>query len=216
MKPWKFLYEYRKAYDTFIKPKFKFFIGKWINEPNLPVWRRGNYIEFSKYDERTEEWDYGRFIKSEWNELGKKNHPILSKILKPSYQLPIWLSFYFFNSDIIYKTKWDESDFIYEFPAHITLVLFGLAISITAYIPKGDENDFTCNDDYWESLLTFNYFDGDLRKTNEVMGYWNNPKDKNFKFRFRKEFLKNPVDKDDLLALQAEELPKIKEKEKNI
>jgi len=215
MKPWKFLYEWRQTHGAFIRPKLKWYFGPWRKEGNLPVWRRGNSIEFGKYGERTEEWDYAKLVKSEWNELGKKNHPILSKIVKPHYQLPIWLSFYFFNSDIMYKTKWSESDFRYEYPAHITLVFFGLALSVTAYIPKVDEHDWTCQDDYWESLLTYNYFNGDIEKTNTVMGYWDKTENHDYKFRFQPRFLSNTVDRDDLISLQADELPKIKQKEED-
>lgn len=212
MKPYRFLYEWKQTHGAFVKPKLKWYFGPWWREGNLPVWRRGNTIHFGKYSERTNNYNFAKLETSEWNELGKKNHPILSKLVKPSYELPRWLSFYFFNSDIVYKTKWSEDDFRYEFPAHITLVIFGFAISVTAYISKSEENDFTSNDDYWESLLTYNYFKGDIKKTNEVMGYWNSPKDNNFRFRFQPRFLSNTIDRDDLIALQAEELPKIKEK----
>jgi len=211
MKPYRFLYEWKQTHGAFIKPKLKWYFGPWSREGNLPVWRRGNTIHFGKYSERKDNYDFAKLEKSEWTEEGKKNHSILSKLVKPSYELPRWLSFYFFNSDIVYKTKWSEDDFRYEFPAHITLVIFGFAISVTAYIPKSEENDFTSNDDYWESLLTYNYFKGDIKKTNEVMGYWNSPKDKNFRFRFQPRFLTSTVDRDDLIALQAEQLPKLKE-----
>ena len=120
------------------------------------------------------------------------------------------MSFYFFNSDIMYKSKWSDDDFRYEFPAHITLVIFGFAISVTAYIPKQNENDWTCQDDYWESLLTFNYYDGDIKKTNEVMGWWFKPGDDNFRFRFQPRFLTSAVDRDVLVDLQAKQLEKIK------
>lgn len=211
MKPYRFLYEWKQTHGAFIRPKLKWYFGPWWKEGNLPVWRRGNTIHFGKYSERKDNYDFAKLETSEWTEEGKKNHPILSKIVKPSYELPRWLSFYFFNSDIVYKTKWSEDDFRYEFPAHITLVIFGFAISVTAYIPKSNENDWTCQDDYWESLLTYNYFKGDIKKTNDVMGYWNSPKDENFRFRFQPRFLTSTVDRDDLIALQAEQLPKIKE-----
>ena len=109
----------------------------------------------------------------------------------------------------MYKTKWSDDDYRYEYPAHITLVIFGFAISITAYIPKQNENDWTCNDDYWESLLTYNHYNGDLKKVNDVMGYWNKPGDENFRFRFQPRFLTSSVDRDDLVALQAEQLEKM-------
>ena len=209
----KFLSEWKKTNGKFIKPKFHWYFGSWYNEGNLPVWRRGNIIRFGKDmggKEYVETWDYAKLVDSEWTELGKKNHHILSRFLKPSYMLPNWLSFYYFNSDIMYKTKWSDDDYRYEYPAHITLVIFGFAISVTAYIPKQDENDWTCNDDYWESLLTYNHYNGDLKTVNDVMGCWNKPGDKNFRFRFQPRFLTSAVDRDVLVDLQAKQLEKIK------
>lgn len=210
MKEWRFLYVWKQCHGAFIRPKLKWYFGSWRKEGNLPVWRRGNTIHFGKYKERNDTYDYARLVSSEWTEEGKKNHPILSKFLKPTYELPYWLSFYFFNSDIMYKTKWSEDDYRYEYPAHITLVFFGLALSVTAYIPKVDENDWTCQDDYWESLLTFNHYDGDIKKTNKVMGWWNKPDDKNFRFRFQPRFLTNIIDRDDLIELQANILNRLR------
>ena len=89
------------------------------------------------------------------------------------------------------------------------MVIFGFAISVTAYIPKMDKNDWACQDDYWESLLTFNHYGGDIKKTNEVMGWWSKYDDKKIKFRFQSRFLTSIVDRDDLLALQAEQLERM-------
>lgn len=214
MKEWRFLYVWKQCHGAFIRPKLYWYFGSWRKEGNLPVWRRGNTIHFGEYKERKDTYDYAKLVSSEWTEEGKKNHPILSKFLKPTYELPYWLSFYFFNSDIMYKTKWSEDDYRYEYPAHITLVFFGMALSVTAYIPRVDENDWTVQDDYWESLLTFNHYGGDIKKTNEVMGWWNKPDDKNFRFRFQPRFLTNIVDRDDLVELQKEMLDKIRNKEK--
>jgi hypothetical protein len=218
----KFLTEWKKTNGKFIKPKLHWYFGPWWKEGNLPVWRRGNIIRFGKNhyvgkgDDKTyvkeyeTTYDFAKLVKPEWTPEGKKNHPILSRFLKPVYELPNWLSFYFFNADIMYKTKWSDDDYRYEYPAHITLVFFGLALSVTAYIPKADENDWTCQDDYWESLLTYNHYEGDLKKTNEVMGWWNKPGDKNFRFRFQPRFLTSTVDRDDLVAIQAEQLERLK------
>lgn len=224
-KKWKFLYVWKQCHGAFIKPKLKWYFGPWWKEGNLPVWRRGNTIHFGKNhyvgkgDDKTyvkeyeTTYDFAKLVKPEWTPEGKKNHPILSRFLKPVYELPYWLSFYLFNSDIMYKTKWRNDDYRYEYPAHITLVIFGFAISVTAYIPKTDEKDWTCQDDYWESLLTFNHYGGDLKKTNEVMGWWNKPGDKNFRFRFQPRFLTSTVDRDDLVALQAEQFERLKGRE---
>lgn len=218
-KDYNFLATYKKSKDVFIKPKLKWYFGLWKNEHNLPVWRRGNTIHFGKWNERIDKYNWALLESSEWNELGKENHPILSKIIKPSYELPRWLSFYFFNSDIVWKTKWSEDDFRYEYPSHFGIIFFGLCFSLTAYIPKEYEKDYTCQDDYWESILTYQYYDGDLEKTNERMGYYNSLKDSNFRFCFNPRFLKNEEDRNKLKEIQAKKIIEIakdeEEKEKN-
>lgn len=208
MKEYQFLYEWKKTKGAFVKPKFRWFIGLWRNEPNLPVWRTGNIIHFGKRDERNDKYSMVKLESSEWTELGRKRHPILSRLVKPTYELPLWLSFYFFNDDITWKTRERDDDFRYEYPAHITLVFFGLALSVTAYIPMENDRDWCVEDDYWESLLTYNYFNGDLKKTNEEMGGWYLGPGKTVP-SFRASFLTDQVDRDDLLALQREELEKM-------
>jgi len=211
----KFLKLWRQCHKAFIRPKLAWYFGSWRGEPNLPVWRRGPIIRLAKYGEYEEIWDYARLSDSSWTEEGRKKHSILSRIFrKPVIQLPYWLSFYYFNSDIVWKTKWSEDDFRYEFPAHITLVFFGLALSVTTYIPKQSDDDWTVTDDYWESLLTFIYCKGDIKKTDDIMGQWNRPGEEGFKFRFRPEFLSNIVDRDDLIAIHEEKLKAFKEKQR--
>lgn len=208
-----FLDVYRDVRKVFKRPRLKFYIGPWRKEGNLPIWRHGPIISFGQRAERDEKWNFAHLESSGWNALGKKNHPFLSKIIKrPSVMLPIWCSFYFFNRDIMYKTKWREDDYRYEFPAHITLVIFGFAISVTAFPPKVEGSKFTIDDDYWESILTYRHYKGDLKQTNDMMGYYNSSKDHNFRFRFNPNFLKNTVDRDELVALQAEALEVIKQK----
>lgn len=195
-----FLSTYLKVRKIFRPPKFRFFIGKWRNEGNLPVWRRGNIIKFAKNSlEFNQDWDYARLKSAEWTETGKKNHPILSKIVKPIYILPTWLSFYIFNSDIMYKIKWAEDDYRYEFPAHFTIVFFGFAISITAY------EDCL----YWESVLLYIHYKGDVKKACDRMGiYTQFSKDKKTKFfGFKAEFLKDNKLREQLIQYQNEVLP---------
>ena len=205
-----FLDTWKKSKDVFIKPKFKWFIGLWKKEGNLPVWRRGPQIRWGRYGEIKEEWNWARLESAEWNEFGKKNHPILSKIIKkPVWQLPIWLAFHWYNDDIMYKTKWSEDDFRYECPAHITIVFFGFAISVTAYIPREGEDDWLCQDQYWEAMLTYQYYNGDLKKTNDACGWYNRPGQEGFRFKFEPRFLKNIVDRDELISLQEKLIPEI-------
>jgi hypothetical protein len=154
-----FLKTYLKVRKVFRPPKFRFFIGKWKNEPNLPVWRRGNTIKF----------------------------------IKNSYTLPIWLSFYIFNHDIWYKTKWEADDYIYEFPANLTLVFFGLAISITA-----EEESF-----YWESMLMYLHYKGDIEKACDRMGIWTKSSTNEQFFGFNPDYLKDTKLRNQLIRYQT-------------
>ncbi len=212
-----FLDLYKSVKHAFIKPRLRFYLGTWRREGNLPVWRRGPQIRWGKYGEITETWNWARLESAEWNVLGKKNHPILSKIIKkPVWQLPIWLSFHWYNDDLMYKTKWSEDDYRYEFPPHFTIVFFGLAFSITAYAPRIEtDRKWVCDDDYWETILTYKHFKGDLKATNDALGYYNSIKGGDFQFKFNYRYLKNIVDRDDLIAIQAEEYEKIKYKEEH-
>lgn len=215
-----FLKIYRRVKNLFVAPKLKWYFGTWKNEPNLPVWRHGPQIRLAKYhqmyipnssifypDGVTENGDkkygvsYHKLPVKPCTYVWTRN--IRKKLKKwhlswipPIIQLPIWMSFYFFDSDIIWKPKWDE--YRYEYPAHITLVFFGLAISVTAYIPEDNKNTFTTEEDYWESLLTYN---GNLKDTNDQMGWWKSNTEKYF--RFNPNFLKEPY-KSELIRIQKE------------
>lgn len=163
-----FLKIYRRLKDVFIKPKLKWYFGTWRNELNLPVWRHGPQIRLAKYHQmyipQRSVLVFDGYSKDGYKQYSRSEHKLpvgyytyvwrrnIRKKLKkwhlswipPIIQLPIWMSFYFFDCDICWKTKWDE--YRYEHPAHITLVLFGLAISVTAYIPEINGN--TTQDDY--------------------------------------------------------------------
>ena len=118
--------------------------------------------------------------------------------IPPVIYLPNCFTFRFDDGDIGWKTKWD--DYRYEWPAHITLVVFGLAISITAVPPQ--VNGCTSNDDYWESVL--NYSDNrNLKETNDIMGRWKSYKtdEPTYTVRFNPEFLKEPY-KSQLIEIQ--------------
>ena len=162
-----FLKKFTRLYEDYIPVKRIFTepvlyckVGRWRKDICLPVWRRGNTIQFGKYNERNDTYNYAKLVKSEWTETGKKNHPILSKIFKPTYVLPMWLSFYKFNHGMMWKTKWGE--YRYEFPPQFTLVFFGLSISFWLKSPK----EAICDEYYWEPILIYN---------NEII---TNPKEK--------------------------------------
>lgn len=160
---------YNNVKDVFVKPKLKFHIGLWKNSPNLPVWRSGPLIRFAKTSEYIASWERAKLKKgTQWNDKGKKNHPIISKIFKPVYQLPIWLAFGIYNYDLIWKTKF--RDYRYEFPPQFTLVFFGLSISFWLDAPEDSMNKLH-DTDYWECILNYLYkHDKDLIKTYKYMG----------------------------------------------
>lgn len=201
-----FLDLYRKFKKVFVKPKIHWYFGPWQEELNLPAWRSGPVIVFGKGGEYIDEWNHGSLVTSHWSDYGKKKHPILSRIIKPVYQLPRWLSFYIFNHDMTWKTKWGESDFNYEYPPHLTIVFFNYAISVTAYIPKEYDKDFTCEYDYWESMLTYEYCNGDLKKANDIMGFYGDVWSDDFRFRFNPNFLRDPKMKKELSDIQMQAL----------
>lgn len=165
------LYEtYNKVKDVFKKPVLKFKACKWQDSPLLPVWRSGPTICLGKYGEYTDKYHFARLESSEWNDVGKKNHPILSKFFKPKYQLPVWLSFYVFNHDMIWKTKWSEYRF--EYPPQFSIVIFGYSFNWWLTSPGTDSQDY----DYWESILYYLYEykdDPDWKeKVTKRMGNW--------------------------------------------
>ena len=157
---------YNKVKNIFKKPKLRWYFGKWRNDPCLPIWRSGNVIRFAKYNEYTREYNVVRYIGSKWNDLGKKNHPILSKIFKPMYVLPTWLSFYIFNRDINWKNKYNEYRF--EYPGQFTIMFFGLSLSFWLQNPTGD---IKYDSDYWESILWYLELK-DLDAVEKEMGHY--------------------------------------------
>lgn len=196
----KFLSVYRRVKDVFVPPKLKWYFGPFYRSgPRIYLSKkRGWNSKFGKYytpNNRVQVFE--GYSDHEWN--GKKikrygfsthklpgklteysfvwNREIRKKLRKwhlswipPVIELPRWLNFGFYDSDIQWKTKWSEDDYRYEFPAHITLVIFGFAIRVIAEPPKVN-NEKTLEDDYWETILTYkrNMFIEDL---NKKMGYW--------------------------------------------
>lgn len=141
---------YNKVKNVFKKPILKWSFCKWRHSGLLPVWRHGNSIKFGKYDEYDTKWNYAKLISAKWNEKGKRNHPIISKLFKPYYQLPIWLSFYIFNRDVMWKPKFDY--YCFEYPPQFTIVFFGWSLNFWLINPTGKLiNDY----DYWETVLEY-------------------------------------------------------------
>lgn len=188
-KMFKLFKEWKKCSKYFVKPKLKFYFGKWKNDPCLPVWRTPKTIYFTRNSKYVKQVYSSHCVKIDgkynliihklpgnlknydyvWNSnirrFLKKYH--LSWI-KPFINLPMWLSFYIFNHDIMWKTKYD--DIRYEFPPQFTIVLFGYSLSIWACNPTKD----TCNDSfYYEAMLNHNYRDyKSLYDLVEQQGFW--------------------------------------------
>lgn len=104
--------------------------------------------------------------------------------LNPVIKLPIWLSFHFWSHDLWYKTKWTDTDFRFEFPPQMTLVVFGYAFSWWLKAP-GDDNF------YWEGVLHYLYGKEGLDPLKRAIfgvGVWKRD-DKKF-LAFSKDFLK--------------------------
>lgn len=166
---------YNKAKDVFVKPQLKWEFGRWRNTSGLPVWRRGpmlySYKLFRKgiacIDTSESTWFAAKY---KWTETFKKEHPIFSKIFKPTYQLPIWLSFYIFDYDVIWKWKYDDIRF--EFPPQFTIVFFGFALTLMLTAPIDNESINSNVDDYWEGLLNFIHYDRSLKNAMNKTGYY--------------------------------------------
>ena len=160
-----------KARKVFKMPKLHVKFGKWVNDPCLPVWRKGNTIFLAKYKNRQYFYNKVAFCHIK-NKEGKHilithkvnrnwywRQPIRRKLKKlhlswipPQINLPIWLSFHIFNLDVTWKYKWDETR--YEYPPQFTIVFFGLSLSFWLQWPT---SDFQYPDFYWESLLEYVY-----------------------------------------------------------
>lgn len=75
--------------------------------------------------------------------------------IKPKYQLPIWLSFYIFNHDVGWKTKWGDTR--YECPPQFTIVFFGLAFSVWLKAPEC-YGEHLHDDSYWEGVIDYGFY----------------------------------------------------------
>lgn len=139
---------YNTVRNVFIEPKLHFHCGWWKHSPGLPVWRRGPQIRLGKYGDYTTAYRYAKLLDSQWTPIGKKRHPILSRLCKPVIQLPIWMTFRIFNHDLFWKTKWGE--YRYEFPPQFSIIIFGYAFEFWL---KPEQNE----DHYWEAILAYKY-----------------------------------------------------------
>ncbi len=225
---------YEQVKDVFQKPKLYWFIGKWRNDPCLPVWRRGPILYPFGYPYKAHmrdkikqvqnfvniklcrkgdvlkngeiaKWDCSQSVSHKlpgnlhggdyvWNQkIRKKLKKFHLSWIKPEYQLPIWCSFYFWNNEVMWKTKWSNTDFRFEFPGHFTIVFFGLSFSLWSNWYNKDKA--YCTDWYWESILHYLYGKVPRNLRNAVYesgrwAHWDNDGKKITEFAFQKEFLK--------------------------
>lgn len=189
---------WKKAKGVFKKPRLIFKYGNWYKSSGLPVWRRGRTYWFGKYGEYEritvkkwrkpikttnlniegvwiDSWDY------DWKTGYKEAHPIISKLFKPRYELPKWFTFYIFNNDLWWKTKW--GDYRFEFSPQFTIVFLYWHISFFLAPPKG------CRiDDYWESMLWY-IEKRNLEKTFNEMNAWKNLQTGEINYRLTPEMV---------------------------
>lgn len=165
--------EYIQCKDVFKEPRMMCYIGSWKKNPLLPVWRCGRDVFLVNWKYR--KWVDNGNILYDWTDDIKKKFPLITKLIKPHYRLPYYLSCYWFNQPLGWKTKWDE--YRYEWPASMTLVLFGFSISIWLVPPINEKTGLPHVDyDYWESIL--NYIDcKDINEVKKRMGSWQTYKD---------------------------------------
>ena len=70
-------------------------------------------------------------------------------------------------------------------------------------MPKQNKEDFTTNDDYWTSMLTYQFYNGDLETTNNTLGYYTDINNNGIKrFVFNPYFLKDKNKQIELTKLQ--------------
>jgi hypothetical protein len=182
---------YDKVSDIFTKPQLKFKVGKWRDDPCLPVWRRGPIITLGKYKDRYTPNGYhcvkvgkktlsdGRVLdnyesiqhkmpvkcgQSVWRrDIRKKLRKYYLGWIPATINLPMFFAFHIFNWDIMWKTKWD--DVRYEYPPQFTIVLFGISFSWWLVAPSAstDWNGYPNNDSYWETILEYLYGENGMK-----------------------------------------------------
>lgn len=174
---------WKQVKGVFEKPRLIFQYGDWYKSSGLPVWRNGRIVYMTKRlyscceKVKTKKWRNaikvgnidipGSWIDSyewRWTDEYKKSHPIYTKLFKPIYELPKWFTFYVFNSDLFWKTKWGKYRF--EFAPQFTIVFFKWHLSWFLAPPKD------CRvDSYWESILW--YIDKhDIEETFKYTSHW--------------------------------------------
>lgn len=174
---------YNKVKHFFKKPKLHWKFGLWKHDPCLPIWRHGLHINLGKYrkhyycpnnciqvktgvsywtdckENQREISSYSIFkhklpCKYAWNkDIRLKLRKYHLSWIPPVIQLPLWCSFYIFNHDLIWKTKYE--DYRFEYPPQFTIVFFGISLSFWVQAPVEDVGNTFSYYSYWESILWY-------------------------------------------------------------
>ena len=213
-------------------PVIKLFSNKFIYKHSYLVRNWVNITEYKKGDKMKNgeiaKWNIGTYNQHKlpnnlkdwdrvWNrDFRKKLKKFGLSWLKPQYQLPIWLSFYIFNWDFCWKTKWSCYDFRYEYPPQFTIVLFGLSFS---WFLKFPNNDAFNECQYWEGILHYLYGKKplDLKSAIKSCGKWTTYFERDVPYSywgFEKTFLKPEYWKEYDNCIKELEMELYKQKEK--
>ena len=134
---------YNCVKDIFARPACKFYCGLWINSPGVPYHRSGNTIKLGKY---YRDFEYNANTYSfKWTPSFKVRHKFISKLFKPVYTLPLFLTFNIFNYDVFCKYEFDKICF--EANPQLTIVMFGIAFTWILCSPVNGTDK-----EYWESI----------------------------------------------------------------
>lgn len=114
-------------------------------------------------------WYFGKY-KNDPSYIIRKKPQV--KLFGKRFELPYWLKFEYDSYDVIYKYKWNQVRF--EYPPKMSLVLFGISLSIWLKPPTDDIEAMEYA--YWESLI--NWSENENRWTSRFKehlvksGYW--------------------------------------------
>lgn len=182
------LSEWKKVKDIFVKPKRKVFFGWWKNFPGLPVWREGYTIRLAKHHQVYLP-NYHVLIKDKngtyhtiqhkhitngyvWRrDIRKKLKRFGLGWIKPYITFPWWTRVGVIDYDVCWKWKYDDIRF--EYPPQFCVIIFGLCLAFTWYVPTNGY--YSDNDSYWEGLLEYMYkYDRSMYETVLNCGLWSN------------------------------------------
>ena len=117
----------------------------------------------------------------------------------PIYKKNLFPLFALFDNDVSYKWKFD--DICFEYTPFITIIILGLSITLSAHSPV-KSNSFTDDDDYWTSMIAYQFYNGDLLKCNESLSYYTDINGNFLNYAFNPLFLKSTEEQNYLTSIQ--------------